>query len=90
MPKRPYIRDSSDEPYLAIDEFEERGLSGAVGPDEGEPGVEVDAELEVLVDVGRVLRVAEAHVLHHDDGRRDGAARVEMELHVPLARNLRN
>ena len=51
------------ESHLAIDEFQQRGLAGAVGPDEGEPGVEVDAELEVLVDVGRALVVAEAHVL---------------------------
>ena len=42
-----------------------------------------------LVDVGGFIIVAEADVLHHDDGRRDGAARVEVELHVPLARNLR-
>ena len=45
----------------------------------GPPGVEVHAELEVLVDEGRVLAVAEAHVLHHDHWRRDLAAVVEAE-----------
>ena len=74
--------------HLSVDELEERGLSGAVGPDEGEPGVEVDAELEVLVDVGRVLVVAEADVLHHHHGRRDRPARVEVELHASLAHHL--
>ena len=64
---------------VSVDQLQQRGLARPVGPHQREPGVQVHAELQVLVDVGGVLAVAEADVLDHDDGGRDLPARVEAE-----------
>ena len=48
---------------LSVDQLEKCRLSSTVGPNQGEPGVEVHAKLEVLVDVRCRVAVPETHVL---------------------------
>lgn len=50
---------------ISVDELQQGGLSSSVGPDQGQPRVEVEAELKVLVDYGSVLAVTETHVLRN-------------------------
>ena len=59
---------------LAVDELEERGLAGAVGSDEGDARVQIDAEVERLVDGLGVVLVLEGDLLHAEHGRRYLAA----------------
>ena len=49
--------------YIAVDELEKSGLSSSVGTDQSQPGVEVEAEFEVLVDPGGLVVVSETDVL---------------------------
>ena len=49
--------------HLSENELQQGRLSGSVGPDEGQPRVEVQTELQVPVDPRRRLAVPEAHVL---------------------------
>mmetsp|Transcript_2154 Transcript_2154/g.6231 ORF Transcript_2154/g.6231 Transcript_2154/m.6231 type:complete len:639 (-) Transcript_2154:12-1928(-) len=70
-------------------ELEQRGLARAVWPHEGDARVEVDAEVEVLVEVVLLLaRVAEAHVLEATDGRGQGVALGEAEPVDGVGRHL--
>ena len=49
--------------YIAVDELEKSGLPSSVGTDQSQPGVEVEAEFEVLVDPGGLVVVSETDVL---------------------------
>ena len=57
------ISESLQQPHLSKNELQEGGLSGSVGPDESQPRVEVETELQVSVDPRRLVAVPEAHVL---------------------------
>ena len=52
--------------YIAVDELEKSGLSSSIGTDQSQPGVEVEAEFEVLVDPGGLVVVSETDVLKKD------------------------
>ena len=57
--------------HLSIDELEECRFASSVGSDQSNPCLQVNAKVQVLIDVrGRVI-IAEAHILHHDYGGRD-------------------
>ena len=56
---RVYAHDAVGGRELAGDELQQRRLAGAVRPDQSDARVEIDAELQVLVDV-RLLRVKHA------------------------------
>ena len=62
---RPHVTVGGDE--LPAHELDEGGLSCAVRADEGDAGVEVDAEVEVRVQV-LALGVVELDVLEREDG----------------------
>ena len=65
--------------YLSINEFEESGLPGSIGAHQGHPRLQVDPKVQVLVDIGRGITVAETHILDHDDRWRDGTTIRETE-----------
>lgn len=65
--------------HLAVQQLQQCTLPGTVRPHQGQPGIQIDPELQILVDPRRVVGIPEADVLHHDDGRWDGAAAREIE-----------
>jgi len=56
--------------YLSEDQFQECGLSGSVRPDQGQPGVEIESELQVPVDPWRLVVVPETDVLLMDNEKK--------------------
>lgn len=49
--------------HVTVQQFEQRRLAGSVGPDERQPRVQVDTELQVLVDPRTRVVVSERYVL---------------------------
>eukprot|EP00754_Rhynchopus_humris_P005731 Rhum_TRINITY_DN12837_c0_g2::Rhum_TRINITY_DN12837_c0_g2_i1::g.54675::m.54675 len=72
---------------LAGDQLLQRRLAGAVGADKADVAVQVDAEVQLHVQVVVHRRVAEGHVLELDDGRREVPRVREREGHLPVARD---
>eukprot|EP00966_Prymnesium_polylepis_P131755 3047049-Prymnesium_polylepis.1 len=71
---------------LAAHQLEQRRLAAAVGADEGDARVAVDANVEVLVEVIlRLARVGEAHLVKGQDRRREARALGEGESERALA-----
>lgn len=66
--------------YVSIQQFQECGLSCTIRTHKSQPRVQIDAEFKILVNVGPIVAVLEAHVLHHDDGGRHFPAAREVEV----------
>mmetsp|Transcript_10805 Transcript_10805/g.19707 ORF Transcript_10805/g.19707 Transcript_10805/m.19707 type:complete len:352 (-) Transcript_10805:570-1625(-) len=65
---------------IAGHQLEKSGLAGTVGSDEGDTGVAVDSEIQILVEeVGRQTVVPEADVMEGEDGGRQLGALWEGE-----------
>lgn len=60
--------------YLSINQLEQGGLARSIRTNQSNPGLQVNAKVQVLVDERGGVTIFEADILHHDDWRGNGAA----------------